>query len=50
MSYYGCTATGHSEHTCSMAYYCGPKRFRKKEAWCDNCKATYKHPDDEKSE
>lgn len=43
MPYYGCTA-GHSEFTCLSAYYCGPRKFKKPEAWCDWCRATYQFP------
>jgi len=43
-SYYGCTGN-HAEFTCLSAYYHN-KRFRKRDAWCDNCKSKYKYPEE----
>jgi hypothetical protein len=45
-NYYECTAQGHIEFTCLQAYYVGPKRYKKFDAWCDNCKKRYAHPEE----
>lgn len=47
MSYYGCTAAGHTEHTCLTAYYVGPARYKRFRNWCEPCRTTYQHPEGE---
>lgn len=39
MSYYGCTSTRHTEHTC-LSYRTFNKKFTYRQ-WCDNCKGLF---------
>lgn len=42
--YYGCTGK-HAEFTCATAFYVGPRKFKKQDAWCDWCRDHYKFPE-----
>lgn len=44
VSYYGCTASGHSEFTCLSAFYTGPRKYRRIAAWCPTCRVKYRFP------
>jgi hypothetical protein len=48
-NHYGCAAN-HAEFTCVTAFYVGPRKYRKKAAWCQPCLDKYGFPEDTKEE